>query len=81
MPAGLCLINNGIISLDILESYKRYNEVKVENDLNKNGYRIIEKDLVDNKKIKKNAADILYRSILRHDSEKIAKELKKIFYV
>lgn len=75
------LINNGDISTDILKSYKRYNEVKVENDLDKNGYQIIEKDLIDNKKIEKSTADILYRSILRHDSEKIAKELKKIFYV
>ena len=75
------LINNGNISTDILTSYKHYNEVKVENDLNKNGYQIIEKDLIDNKKIEKSTADILYRSILRHDSEKIAKELKKIFYV
>ena len=60
-------------------SYERYNEVKVINDLNKNGYQIIEKDLVDVKKIEKNSADILYRSILRHDSEKVAKTLVSIF--
>jgi len=75
------LINNGAIASKILSSYKRYNEIKVINDLNKNGYRIIEKDLVDVKKIEKNTSDILYRSILRHDSEKVANELKKIFYV
>ncbi|MCR4276643.1 MAG: YvcK family protein [Candidatus Roizmanbacteria bacterium] len=75
------LINNGAISEEILASYKKYNEVKVANDLNKNGYQIIEKDLVDVKKVEKNSSDILYRSILRHDSEKVAGELKKIFYV
>ena len=75
------LINNGAISEEILASYKKYNEVKVTNDLNKNGYQIIEKDLVDVKKVEKNSSDILYRSILRHDSEKVAEELKKIFYV
>lgn len=74
------LINNGEISPDVLAIYKRYNEVRVENDLNKNGYKIVEKDLLDDKKIEKNTADILYRSILRHDSEKVAEELKKIFY-
>lgn len=74
------LINNGNIASDILVSYQRYNEVKIENDLNKDGYKIVEKDLIDNKKIEKNTADILYRSILRHDSEKVARELKKIFY-
>jgi uncharacterized cofD-like protein len=75
------LINNSNISPDVLAIYERYNEVKVENDLDKNGYKIVEKDLLDNKKIEKVSADILYRSILRHDSEKVAQELKKIFYV
>ncbi len=75
------LINNGAISEEILASYKKYNEFKVTNDLNKNGYQIVEKDLVDVKKVEKNSSDILYRSILRHDSEKVAEELKKIFYV
>ncbi len=73
------LINNGNISSDILASYQRYNEVKVENNLNKNGYKIVEKGLIDDKKIEKNTADILYRSILRHDSEKVAKILVDIF--
>jgi len=75
------LINNGAIASEVLSSYERYNEVKVFNDLNKNGYQIIEKDMVDSKKVEKNSSDILYRSILRHDSEKVANELKKIFYV
>lgn len=75
------LINNGKISPNILAIYNRYNETKVENDLNKNGYKILEVDLVDNKKIEKNSSDVLYRSILRHDSKKVALELKKIFYV
>lgn len=74
------LINNGEIASEVLSSYERYNEVKVVNDLNKNGCQIIEKDLVDVKKVEKNPSDILYRSILRHDSEKVANELKKIFY-
>lgn len=73
------LINNGVISKEILASYNKYNEVKVINDLDKNGYQIIEKDLVDAKKVEKNSSDILYRSILRHDSEKVAEELTNIF--
>ncbi|MEK7495364.1 MAG: gluconeogenesis factor YvcK family protein [Patescibacteria group bacterium] len=73
------LINNGEISSDILSSYEHYNEVKVVNDLNKNGYQIIERDLVDITKVEKNSSDILYRSILRHDSEKVAKTLVSIF--
>lgn len=75
------LINNGVIPQDVLTIYGRYNEIKVENNLNKNGFKVIEKNLLDDKKIEKSSADILYRSILRHDSEKVAQELKKIFYV
>ncbi|PIU74588.1 hypothetical protein CO005_02505 [Candidatus Roizmanbacteria bacterium CG_4_8_14_3_um_filter_34_9] len=74
------LINNGEISPEILSSYGRYNEVKVINDLiNKDGYQIIEKDLIDTKKVEKSSSDILYRSILRHDSEKVAEILSVIF--
>lgn len=75
------LINNGSINSATISSYERYNEVRVVNDFKKNDYQIIAKDLIDVKKVEKNSSDILYRSILRHDSEKVAKELKKIFYV
>mgnify|MGYP001558783925 FL=1 len=73
------LINNGEISSNILKSYEGYNEIKVANDLNKNEYQVIEKDLVDVKKVEKNNSDLLYRSILRHDSEKVAEVLINIF--
>ncbi|MEK7177925.1 MAG: 2-phospho-L-lactate transferase CofD family protein, partial [Patescibacteria group bacterium] len=73
------LINNGEISSNILKSYEGYNEIKVANDLNKNEYQVIEKDLVDVKKVEKNNSDLLYRSILRHDSEKVAETLVSIF--
>lgn len=73
------LINDGEIIPEILSSYERYNEVKVINDLNKNGYTIVEKDLVDTKKVEKSSSDKLYRSILRHDSEKVAETLVSIF--
>jgi uncharacterized cofD-like protein len=74
------LINDGQISPEILSSYGYYNEVEVINDLTaKDGYQIIEKDLIDRKKVEKNSSDILYRSILRHDSEKVAKVLVSIF--
>ena len=74
------LINNGPINQEVLSSYKHYNEVQVVNDLKEDESKIIEADLVDVKKIEKNSSDVLYRSILRHDSDKVANELKKIFY-
>ncbi len=41
------LINNGEILPEVLSTYKRYNEVKVVNDLEKSNFQVIEKDLVD----------------------------------
>jgi len=74
------LVNNGKISQEILESYRKYNEKEVVDDLVEKEYKIIREDLIDNRPVEKNASDILYRSILRHDSEKIAKVLEKIIY-
>jgi len=76
----IILVNNGKINEDIMVSYKRYNEIAVINDLKKNGSRIIEADLVDDKKIEKSKSDVLYRSILRHDSQKVAAVLKELIY-
>lgn len=67
------LINDSVIPTEILESYKRYNEEEVINDLKNKEFTIIKSDLIDNKPVRKNSADILYRSILRHDSNKVAK--------
>ncbi len=76
------LVNNSPIPADILKSYKKYDEIEVENDLDGNtkGITIIEGDLIDNEKREKDSSDILYRSILRHDSEKVAKAIEKIIY-
>jgi len=73
------LINNSKIPSDILNWYKKYNEVEVINDLAKDSFKIYSEDLIDNEKIKKNPSDILYRSILRHDSKKLAILLNSIF--
>lgn len=73
------LINNSKIPSDILNWYKKYNEVEVINDLAKDSFKIYSDDLIDNEKIKKNPSDIIYRSILRHDSKKLAVLLNSIF--
>lgn len=75
------LVNNGDVSGDVLEAYKKYNEIRVENDLKTDAYKIIEKDLIDTNKIEKSSSDTLYRSILRHDSKKVAQVLQQIFNV
>jgi len=59
---------------------KKYNEEEAINDLkDHNGYKVIKGDLIDNKQVETNSSDVLYRSILRHDSKKVAEVLNKIF--
>ena len=72
------VFNNTKISAEILDWYKKYNEVAVINDLDSN-YKVISENLIDNKKIEMNPSDVLYRSILRHDSKKLAVLLNSIF--
>ncbi|MCX7955878.1 MAG: YvcK family protein [Patescibacteria group bacterium] len=76
----IVLMNNGLISKRIINIYKKHNEEVVIDDLKDFNYQVIRKDIIDNKPVEKNKVDIVYRSILRHDSNKLAKILKKIFY-
>ncbi|OGK14739.1 hypothetical protein A3C98_03350 [Candidatus Roizmanbacteria bacterium RIFCSPHIGHO2_02_FULL_37_15] len=78
----MILLNSGKIPSEILQWYRQHNEKVVENDLVSNGFKgkIIEADLIDTHQFKKSASDNLTRSILRHDSLKLATELKKIIY-
>ena len=72
------IVNSGKIPLEILQWYKEYNENVVKNDLLKAGFKgeIIAEDLVDIHRFEKKTADKLTRSILRHESMKLAKTLK-----
>lgn len=76
------LLNDAPIAPEILKSYEKYHEAKVANDLSEkeNGVKIISGDLIDNKVQEKTTSDVLYRSILRHDSEKVALTIEKIIY-
>lgn len=68
------LINNYPLPPRILERYKKEEDAQpVVDDLRKNGYTIIRKDLVARDEIKKVTGDKLRRSLIRHDGEKIAK--------
>lgn len=77
---NIVITNTSKIPPGILQWYRKHNENIVENDLRINGYRgkIIEGNLIDTHRFEKTSADKLSRSILRHDSEKLAKVLKKL---
>lgn len=74
------IVNNGAIPDDIMKWYSEHNEKVVINDLHTNGFpgTIIEEDLIDRHQFSKPSGDVLTRSILRHDSEKLTNILMKI---
>lgn len=70
------IINNGKIDNEIINWYQRYDEKPVINDLKSQIHsKIVVSDLIDRSKIVKENVDVLKRSILRHDSDKLAKIL------
>lgn len=77
----IILINTGLINKEIIKLYKNFNEKVVINDLDQFQYQLIKDDLIDNHEYEKDKNDVLFRSVLRHDPDKLAKNLVKLFYV
>ncbi|PIV09784.1 hypothetical protein COS31_02850 [Candidatus Roizmanbacteria bacterium CG02_land_8_20_14_3_00_36_15] len=75
----IVLINNGRVPSSIISWYHAHNETEVINDLKKENFsgRIFIDDLIQGNFYLKNKADKLTRSILRHDSKKLAKTILK----
>lgn len=74
------IINTGKIPEEILQWYKDHNEKMVENNLAGDRFtgKIIEGDFIDKGHFEKSTADKLTRSILRHDSEKLATTVSQL---
>lgn len=74
------IINSGTIPEDIIRWYIDHEEKPVSDDISKHDHngRIRTGDVVDNDAILKNRADVLTRSILRHDSVKLAKFIQEL---
>lgn len=73
------LVNNGRIPQKAYKRYIKQGEHIFKDDIKKNGREVIRADLVANSVIKKDKGDTLDRSLVRHDPDKVAKELYKIF--
>lgn len=70
------LINNGKVPKKALNWYKKVNAELVGDDLkNVHGFKVVRSDFVHQKVHKKHASDVLTRSLVRHDSDKLAKTL------
>ncbi len=73
------LINETPLPKRILKKYKKEKGFPVKNNLVKNPhYKIIGKDLLAGRTIKRQSGDEVKRSLIRHDSDKLAKELVEI---
>jgi uncharacterized cofD-like protein len=74
------LVNNGQIPESAYKRYLEDGEDVIKDDLNDNSKRrIIRRDLVAGGVVKRDKGDVLVRSLVRHDSEKLANELMNIF--
>jgi len=72
------LTNSADIPQEILEIYRQEGEEILKDDLSDNDLIVVRADLISGK-IEKESGDILKRSLIRHDSKKLAEELYKIF--
>lgn len=71
--------NNESFLQPILEKYKEMNEFPVVDDLEKTSYyTVIRKPVISEQTIEKSKSDTLVRSLIRHDSDKLATELVKL---
>jgi uncharacterized cofD-like protein len=74
------LINSREIPEDIKEKYAKAHEFVIEDDLDDNKYNVIREDLIGEREITRAKGDKLKRSLVRHDSNKLADVLvHKIF--
>ena len=72
------LINNTLLPKDILKRYKEEYDYPVADDLKDDSYKIIRTDLLAKDPIRKAEGDVLKRSLIRHDSHKLAETIMKL---
>lgn len=68
----IVLVNNSPYNEKILERYAQSFEFPMEDDTNGETYKVIKADLVLDEEVEKEKGDNLTRSLIRHDSEKLA---------
>lgn len=76
------LVNNGPVPKRALDVYAKFNEVQVEDNLTDGKpYQVIRRDLISHHIVTKSKSDALVRSLIRHDSNKLAAALMHILEV
>ncbi len=72
------LINTGKPTEETREWYRQFGEVPVQDNLSKKSHTLLHGNIITRKTIEKNKADTLTRSIIRHDSDKLAKQILRL---
>jgi len=73
------LINSKKPKRKVLSWYEEYEEYPVKDDLGESKrYKVVRKDLLKDVMVNQNSNDMLRRSIIRHDSKKLAEEVMRI---
>lgn len=74
------LVNNREYNPRILERYAKSYEFPIEDNTKEQDYKVVKADLILDKEVEQEKGDNLVRSLIRHDSEKLADVLyNKIF--
>lgn len=69
------IVNNGPLSPQALEVYAKYHEYPVIDNLKKGDIQIVHADVASKLMIRKSKSDALVRSLIRHDSMRLARVL------
>jgi uncharacterized cofD-like protein len=73
------VVNNTTYNADVLEKYKDMKEFPVVDDLTQNRYNnVVRADVINDQVVARSSSDTLVRSLIRHDSEKLAKVLAEV---
>lgn len=73
------LMNNRPVPRYILNRYRKVNAQPVANDfIGKTPFKVVEVDLLSTRMVKKEKADLLKRSFIRHDPDKVASSCREI---
>ena len=77
---NVVVVNNSVLPKDALALYAKYHELPVVDDLDSAGdtYTIIRNDVASSIVTTKSSSDVLIRSLIRHDSEKLASVLLSV---
>jgi len=67
------LINSKQLPTNILRKYQKEQAFPVIDDLDGTGLKVIRKDFLGKQITSRIAGDVLWRSLIRHDSQKLAK--------